>query len=87
MRVPEAGRLNELRNEAKRKAFDSLARYKFQMFGYHAAIWVYLNRISLDKQPNPFSVLVGMARASKGTDPRQLSDDVQETMEAAKKNP
>ena len=36
--------LKEL-DEAEAKAWDSLGRYKFQMFGYWAAIWVYLNRI------------------------------------------
>ena len=27
-------------NDAERKAWDALARYKFWMFGYWAAIWV-----------------------------------------------
>lgn len=48
--------------EAEEKAFDSLARYKFQMFGYWAAIWVHLNRISGLKKPNPFRELVMTAR-------------------------
>ena len=49
--------------EAERKAWDSLKRYKFQMFGYWAAIWVHLNRVGDFKQPNPWSGLVKTARA------------------------
>lgn len=48
--------------EAERKAWDSLARYKFMMFGYWAAIWVHLNRMSETKRPNPFASLVKVAR-------------------------
>lgn len=53
--------LSEL-DEAERKAIDALARYKFQMFGYWAAIWVHLNRISGEKRPSPFKSLVNNAR-------------------------
>ncbi len=49
-------------DEAERKAFQALARYKFQMFGYHAAIWVHLNRISGAGRENPFRALVHAAR-------------------------
>jgi hypothetical protein len=48
--------------EAERKAWNSLARYKFQMFGYWAAIWIHLNRIGGFGRPNPWSHLVKMAR-------------------------
>ncbi len=48
-------------NEAEKKAWKSLARYKFQMFGYWAAIWVHLNRIGRFKRPNPFRNLVILA--------------------------
>lgn len=48
--------------EAEAKAWESLARYKFQMFGYWAAIWVHLNRISGQQRPNPWSGLVVAAR-------------------------
>lgn len=50
--------------EAERKAWDSLARYKFLMFGYHAAQWVTLNRLAPGgiKKPNPFRALVKSAR-------------------------
>ncbi len=51
-------------DEACRKAFDSLARYKFQMFGYWAAIWVHLNRIGEFRRPNPFAGLVKAARSA-----------------------
>lgn len=49
-------------DEAEKKAIDSLARYKFQMFGYWAAIWVHLNRVSGQKRPSPFTALVNTAR-------------------------
>ena len=44
------------------KAIESLAKYKFAMFGYWAGIWVHLNRISGLKRPNPFAALVKTAR-------------------------
>jgi hypothetical protein len=47
---------------AERKAIDSLARYKFAMFGYWAGIWVHLNRISRAKRANPFRSIVCAAR-------------------------
>lgn len=50
-------------DEAERKAWDSLGRYKFWMFGYWAAIWVHLNRIGHFKRPNPWRPLVDVARA------------------------
>lgn len=49
---------------AQAKAWDALARYKFQMFGYWAAIWVHLNRIGGFNRPNPWSALVGVARVN-----------------------
>lgn len=60
--------LNELfaaRAEAELKAWDSLSRYKFMMFGYHAACWVKFNRILSKEFPptkNPFKSLVDHAR-------------------------
>ncbi|MBR2689232.1 MAG: hypothetical protein IKE42_15380 [Aquamicrobium sp.] len=55
-------RLRAEMDEAEHKAWDSLARYKFQMFGYWAAIWVHLNRIGEFKRPNPWRDLVSEAR-------------------------
>jgi hypothetical protein len=52
-------------DEAERKAIDALGRYKFQMFGYWAAIWVHLNRLSGAKRPSPFKHLVIAARIIK----------------------
>lgn len=49
-------------NDAERKAWDSLSRYKFHMFGYWAAVWVHLNRISGEHRPNPWAELVQIAR-------------------------
>lgn len=60
--TPEHARLLNSLEEAEIKAWDSLARYKFQMFGYWAAIWVHLNRIGDFQKPNPFSRLVKEAR-------------------------
>lgn len=48
-------------NEAEDKAWQSLAKYKFMMFGYWVAIWVHLNRISGFNRPNPFKPLVDLA--------------------------
>lgn len=52
-------------DEAEEKAWDSLARYKFQMFGYWAAIWVHLNKISNARRPNPWKDLVDIAKVIK----------------------
>jgi len=52
--------------EAEVKAHDALSRYKFQMFGYWAAIWVHLNKIGGFKRPNPFAPYVLQARKLKG---------------------
>ena len=60
--------------EAEQKALDSLAKYKFQMFGYWAAIWVHLNRIEGKKRPNPFAALVKQARNMKAGQPDLLND-------------
>ena len=49
--------------EAETKAWDSLGRYKFAMFGYWAAIWVHLNRIGEFGRPNPWKDLVKTARS------------------------
>ena len=49
-------------DKAEYKALNSLARYKFQMFGYWAAIWVHLNRITGAKRKNPFMLIVKQAR-------------------------
>lgn len=66
-RVPHGARVNakDIENErdiAERKAIDSLARYKFPMFGYWAAMWVHLNRLCEEKKPSPFKSLVKAAR-------------------------
>jgi hypothetical protein len=55
-------RLEAELEDAEKKAIQALGRYKFQMFGYWAAIWVHLNRIGGFKRPNPFKSLVAQAR-------------------------
>ena len=57
-----AGRLRRDRQLAEKRAWRALAGYKFWMFGYWAAIWVHLNRISGARRPNPWRQLVGVAR-------------------------
>lgn len=52
--------------EAEQKAWDSLSRYKFQMFGYWAAIWVHLNRLGGFGHKNPFRDAVQTAREHLG---------------------
>lgn len=52
-------------DDAERRAWDALSRYKFQMFGYWASVWVHLNRIAQAGRPNPWRKLVQAAR-SKG---------------------
>ena len=51
--------------EAESRAWDALSRYKFQQFGYWAAIWVHLNRISGGNRPNPWRELVFAAREAE----------------------
>ena len=55
-------KIQEAKTEAVHNAIDSLARYKFMMFGYWSAIWVHLNQIDDNKEPNPFRFLVQHAR-------------------------
>jgi hypothetical protein len=57
-------RIEDEKTEAMQKAIDALARYKFMMFGYWAAVWVHLNKMSEYKEPNPF---VGLVRQAKET--------------------
>ena len=58
-----AARLAADLEEAEAKAWDALARYKFQMFGYWCAIWVHLNRVGGFKRDNPWAHLVRAARS------------------------
>lgn len=70
MRQASLDTLDNIRFEldnAERKAWDSLARYKFQMFGYWAAIWVHLNRIGEFKRANPWQPLVLVAKRVKNS--------------------
>ena len=54
--------LNKAMDEAVSKAYRSLARYKFIMFGYWAAVWVHLNKLSGKNYPNPFLPVVSQAK-------------------------
>lgn len=53
-------------DDARKEAWASLARYKFWMFGYYAARWVFLNRLGDFKRSNPFRSLVVIARKEAG---------------------
>ena len=70
--------------EAEAKVWEALGRYKFQMFGYWAAIWVHLNRIGGFNKPNPWRELVQMARAAvvKNNETPRRRDRLQELDEA-----
>jgi len=57
-----AGLVRDL-DEAEAKAWESLAKYKFMMFGYWAAIWVHQNRVGRFRRPNPWQSLVRQARS------------------------
>ncbi|MFO7996443.1 MAG: hypothetical protein R6U93_04765 [Dehalococcoidia bacterium] len=59
-------RLERDLDEAEAKAHKSLSLYKFQNFGYWAAIWVHLNRVGQFQRPNPFSDYVELARKKGG---------------------
>ena len=59
----------EKREEARAKAWDSLSRYKFLMFGYWAAIWQHMNELCEVKQKSPFRALVHEAKFVKGDMP------------------
>lgn len=52
-------------DEADRKAWEALARYKFMMFGFWAAFWVHLNKISGQNRSNPWKPIVIQARRLK----------------------
>ncbi len=54
--------IKDAKQEAFETAIDSLSRYKFMMFGYWAAIWIYLNQLDDQKEHNPFRELIVMAR-------------------------
>ncbi|MBU2249705.1 MAG: hypothetical protein KKD77_23360 [Gammaproteobacteria bacterium] len=56
----------ELREEAYSKALNSLAGYKFYMFGYWAATWVQMNRLSRVRKANPFNPFVELAEEKIG---------------------
>ena len=62
MEIDYEERIKERMAEAERKAWDSLAGYKFWMFGYHAAQWVAYSHLLGQANDNPFQQLVKMAQ-------------------------
>ena len=59
-------KLEDLMAEEEHKAWDSLNRYKFQMFGYHASRWVMLNKLMEKPRPNPWRTVVNFSRETTG---------------------
>lgn len=53
--------------EAEAKAWDSLSRYKFWMFGYYASRVVFLSQLQGGRRRNPFKALVELARVRQET--------------------
>ena len=66
MEKPTLDRIRQLMATQERKAWTSLCRYKFEMFGYHSSRWVMLNRLLPNPQPNPWHELIQFARESFG---------------------
>lgn len=54
--------INAKMDEAERKAWDSLSRYKFIMYGYWVAVWQHLNQCTGSLRRNPWAGLVKIAR-------------------------
>ena len=67
-------------DQAETKAWDSLSRYKFQMFGYWAGIWVHLNRIGGFKRPNPWVNIVRASRVHQQGQEQQSEEDTHEAV-------
>jgi len=59
-------RLSQELDEAQIKAHRNLTRYKFNNFGYWAAIWIHLNRVGQFNRPNPFTDYVKLASKKGG---------------------
>ena len=68
--------LEALLAEAEEKAWDSLARYKFQMFGYWASIWVHINRAGGFHRHSPFGGVVRLARLERREQPRRWQAEI-----------
>lgn len=69
--------VRRLLDETERKAWVSLARYKFLTFGHHAAQWVLLKSLMPAHVRNPFASLVRFAKAevaNRGLDTKEDSD-------------
>ena len=56
------GRILNAMERAETNAWNALARYKWERFGYHAATWVNLNKLLDAPRPSPFRPLVHLAR-------------------------
>ena len=66
-------RLEKAIAEAERQAWDHLQRYKFFMFGYHAAAYVRLVALSGRRRPNPWREIVKIARGQMAREQEKTS--------------
>lgn len=64
------------KQNAYEQAIDSMTRYKFMMFGYWAAIWVHLNNLSNEKEPNPFKPFVHQARRLQQSEYKEVNGQI-----------
>jgi len=84
LNTPTRQRLEREMEEAEKKAHSNLARYRFNTFGYWAAIWVHLNRIDGFNRPNPFVAYVQLAREKGGEyDARRKPEHQAQTLSPA----
>lgn len=77
--MPTPINIDDKLDEAERKAWDSLGRYKFLMFGYWSGVWVHLNQIAGSRRPNPWKELVQVARVHTGDE--TPSEDTQAVLD------
>lgn len=48
--------------DAERRAWESLAKYRFQKFGHYAELWASLAKVSGKSLRNPFAVVASVGR-------------------------
>lgn len=77
--------------DAEAKAWDSLARYKFWQFSYHAARWVNYAKLLREaggpRLENPFRSLVHRARERNEWASRYSKAEARESLARASRNP
>ncbi len=61
--------IRDAMKKSEAAAWDALARYKFERFGYHASAWVALNHLLEPPRSSPFHDLVAWTRERTGIVP------------------